>query len=218
VRSRPRSGAAEPRRHDNRFRTYDPGTGRYVSADPIGQRAATNLYAYVYSNPLRWGDPLGLKTRFYVSHDESSIGTSYGSHVSSSVDNPGEGQTGPTLYDPSGGYKANTRGSGGIVGPDEGFSESNYFDYLAKTGSTSVTIITFNTNPDQEAALMRAAGDVGDPRGVWCSTSVSAAAKQSGAFPGLEGSFFPGELESQLSALPGASVTTLDLRGRAQRK
>jgi RHS repeat-associated protein len=46
--------------HDNYFRSYDPDTGRYLSADPVGQSAGTNLYSYVYANPVNWLDPFGL--------------------------------------------------------------------------------------------------------------------------------------------------------------
>lgn len=74
--------------HDNRFRTYDPSTGRYFSADPIGQLGGlaldgilpelrlqprfpasilvgvgapdSNLYRYGLGNPLSHTDPLGL--------------------------------------------------------------------------------------------------------------------------------------------------------------
>lgn len=47
--------------HYNRFRYYDASTGRYVSADPIGQFGGrdTNIYAYAYSNPLFWVDSDG---------------------------------------------------------------------------------------------------------------------------------------------------------------
>lgn len=41
----------------NRF--YDPNTGRYISADPTGLAAGTNLYAYVGGNPLNYIDPWG---------------------------------------------------------------------------------------------------------------------------------------------------------------
>jgi RHS repeat-associated protein len=51
---------AESGLHDNRFRTYDPGTGRYISADPIGLRGGINTYGYVGANPLRWIDRYGL--------------------------------------------------------------------------------------------------------------------------------------------------------------
>jgi len=46
--------------HYNYFRYYDPSTGRYLTADPIGQLAGPNLYSYVGNNPLFWIDPYGL--------------------------------------------------------------------------------------------------------------------------------------------------------------
>ncbi|MEA5366491.1 RHS repeat-associated core domain-containing protein [Amycolatopsis sp., V23-08] len=45
--------------HYNVFRYYDPGTGRYLSQDPLGLTPAPNPIAYV-PNPLLEADPLGL--------------------------------------------------------------------------------------------------------------------------------------------------------------
>ncbi|SUG39522.1 Rhs-family protein [Salmonella enterica subsp. arizonae] len=45
--------------HYNRYRYYEPESGRYISADPIGLAGGINLYQYV-PNPLGWIDPLGL--------------------------------------------------------------------------------------------------------------------------------------------------------------
>jgi RHS repeat-associated protein len=45
--------------HYNVFRYYDPGTGRYLSQDPLGLVPAPNPVVYV-PNPLCDSDPLGL--------------------------------------------------------------------------------------------------------------------------------------------------------------
>nr|WP_321283834.1 RHS repeat-associated core domain-containing protein [uncultured Vibrio sp.] len=44
----------------NWHRFYDPSTGRYISADPIGLDGGLNLYAYVQNDPVNWVDPWGL--------------------------------------------------------------------------------------------------------------------------------------------------------------
>ena len=43
-----------------RARYYDPGNGRFVSADPIGFRGGVNLYVYADDSPTTRVDPLGL--------------------------------------------------------------------------------------------------------------------------------------------------------------
>ena len=47
--------------HYNYFRDYDPGTGRYIEADPIGLEGGINLYLYANAAPTMYSDPLGLK-------------------------------------------------------------------------------------------------------------------------------------------------------------
>jgi RHS repeat-associated protein len=45
----------------NRHRDYDPTTGRYIQADPIGLDGGSNVYGYVGGNPVNDIDPLGLQ-------------------------------------------------------------------------------------------------------------------------------------------------------------
>jgi RHS repeat-associated protein len=49
--------------HYNYFRTYDPGTGRYLESDPIGLDGGLNTFGYALNNPLIYFDPLGLVCR-----------------------------------------------------------------------------------------------------------------------------------------------------------
>ncbi len=46
----------------NRARDYDPLTGRYIQADPIGLMGDVNPYIYANSDPVNLIDPLGLKS------------------------------------------------------------------------------------------------------------------------------------------------------------
>ena len=41
-------------------RAYDPGTGRWLSPDPIAEAGGLNLYGYVLGDPVNGWDPLGL--------------------------------------------------------------------------------------------------------------------------------------------------------------
>jgi RHS repeat-associated protein len=44
----------------NRYRDYDPTTGRYIQADPIGLAGGSNVYLYAGGNPVNRTDPSGL--------------------------------------------------------------------------------------------------------------------------------------------------------------
>jgi RHS repeat-associated protein len=48
----------------NRYRDYDPTTGRYIQADPIGLAGGASPYSYAGNNPLSNSDPHGLMTKW----------------------------------------------------------------------------------------------------------------------------------------------------------
>jgi len=72
---------------DNNLRSYAPEFGRYLEGDPQGLSAGVNLYAYAFSNPLRFADPFGLDVNVcYYSDAAAGFG-----HVGFGL--PGEGGT-----------------------------------------------------------------------------------------------------------------------------
>ncbi|TQE98285.1 MAG: RHS repeat protein, partial [Spiribacter salinus] len=58
---------------NNRFRDYDPQTGRYLTPDPLGIRGGLNSYRYT-KNPVDYIDPLGLKNKKSVTASNAEKG------------------------------------------------------------------------------------------------------------------------------------------------
>ncbi|MFT5159558.1 MAG: RHS repeat-associated protein, partial [Paracoccaceae bacterium] len=50
---------AESGLHQNWMRDYDPTTGRYIQADPLGLVDGPSVYGYALQNPGRYVDPRG---------------------------------------------------------------------------------------------------------------------------------------------------------------
>ncbi|OJH41447.1 RHS repeat-associated core domain-containing protein [Cystobacter ferrugineus] len=63
---------AETGLYYNRFRYYDPESGRYISKDPLGLAGGLNPYAYTRT-PLTLIDPLGLLEEFGIAPYASTL-------------------------------------------------------------------------------------------------------------------------------------------------
>ncbi|WP_425431828.1 RHS repeat-associated core domain-containing protein [Jannaschia pohangensis] len=52
--------------HQNWMRDYDPTTGRYMQADPLGLVDGASVYGYALQSPFKWVDPTGRYTLGYA--------------------------------------------------------------------------------------------------------------------------------------------------------
>jgi RHS repeat-associated protein len=60
------------------FRAYDAESGRWLSADPIGEEGGLNLYGYVGGNPMNRWDPLGLCWKDDFRRSSTWAGSAFG--------------------------------------------------------------------------------------------------------------------------------------------
>ena len=68
------------------YRDYDPETGRWTARDPIGFAGGdTNLYGYVFNNPISFIDPIGLEVYIFTSESAFEATSSYDGPLSSEV-------------------------------------------------------------------------------------------------------------------------------------
>jgi hypothetical protein len=95
------------------------------------------------------------------------------------------------------------RGSGGILGEDEGASLSDYIKYQQSTGS-KVRTFDFQVSASDQATIYGRAEAIGDPRGFSCATSVTDAIKGVGPFSSVETTMLPGRVVEQMQAIQTA--------------
>ena len=160
------------------------------------------MYAYVRSNSIRYVDPTGLATTVIITYDYG-----IGSHAAVYTDHGFE--NGPFIYDPAGSYPGanpniDARGSGDLF-TNNNANLSAYTAFQRSTGS-DVTTYTFDTTPDQEAAIEKAAEAEGGAQPFFCADHVSNAIRGIGPFSDLPHFYRPGGLGSALGGLPGVVV------------
>lgn len=91
--------------HYNWHRFYDPETGRYISADPIGLAGGINLYRYANTNPINWVDRDGM----------TPAGSVIGGTIGSVIGGWGGSVVGGLTGGASGGLVGSTVGPAGTV-------------------------------------------------------------------------------------------------------
>jgi len=75
----------------NVFRWYQPGVGRYTSADPAGRQGDQHPHVYAWASPQTWFDPHGLKSRVCCTPIEDAFALRQFKHCFIEVqDTPGE--------------------------------------------------------------------------------------------------------------------------------
>gem|GEM_PF-3015986 len=76
-------------------RYYDPGAGRFINRDPVGQLGGLNLYCYVGNQPVNFFDSAGYwpDAPYRPVHDP--IPGNYGYHCGPFVSTPGNMKMGP---------------------------------------------------------------------------------------------------------------------------
>jgi RHS repeat-associated protein len=116
--------------HYNWHRFYDPETGRYISADPIGLTGGMNLYAYVKNDPINWIDPWGL----------------LGEVVTFQPVGWGSSSFGHTAY--------NDNGTVYSFGPN-GMWKGSFEDYMKKNDFREAVGAVLNLTPQQEDMLRK---------------------------------------------------------------
>ena len=167
----------------NRYRDYDPTTGRYVQADPIGLAGGASPYSYAMNNPLRYTDPDGRIVPLAL----CGIGAIAGG-VGTAL---GEGLAGQ-------GFNLKLVAIGAGVGCVAGVAAP-----FAATTATGALILGAATNAGQYAATQYADGDCITLGGLAFNAGLGAIAGK------LLGPFTPRGLESTVDPSMSAATQAL---------
>ncbi|MBD8528276.1 RHS repeat-associated core domain-containing protein [Pseudoxanthomonas sp. CAU 1598] len=173
---------AETNLYYNWHRYYDPSTGRYTQADPIGLMGGVNTYGYVGGNPIAAIDRNGLYTCVLTTvgpmgvRDHAAVYTSRG-----------DGSGGRALYDPAGSYgAANGGGSSGLV-IGEAANVSKFAEFHKKQ---QVEVTCKNTSREEEESVINKAMDLPAAGPFQCAEMSSTALSGHPSFPNVQAGTF----------------------------
>ena len=187
--------------HWNWHRHYDPSTGGYLQADPLGLAAmladGPGVYGYARQSPLVYQDMLGTETTVIINNNFGGYHAGlFIGHRSGSSDNN-------RIYDPAGSFGGRDHGSNDILYGNV----ANYDNYLSyqKGDGPNITTCTFDTSPETESELSDAIEQNGGcPIGGLCAKCLTNAIRGIGPFGKLGAYFLPSSLGKAVRKLPGA--------------
>ena len=131
-------------------RYYDPGSGRFITRDPIG--SGTNWYRYADNNPLKNVDPDGLEIRKLTDSEQSQVQTAI-----NDLRAQGEGKAADSLQDRlnHGTIKVDTSEDGTYAETDA--NDDNIYIHESTFGQGLLgQTIHDPKNPVREAAYVKA--------------------------------------------------------------
>jgi RHS repeat-associated protein len=184
--------------YQNWMRGYDPTTGRYLQADPLGLIDGPSVYGYALQNPQSYIDFFGEETTVSISYHPDGW---YG-HASVMTDEQ--------IYDPSGAnclcqYDEMDRGPY-PPGSGETYERNpltdNAFRRHQSSGGWVVHNYRFATTPEQERLINDRIRNRGGGGFFGCARSVSNVLDGIGPFRNLGTTGLPSRLERRLRRIP----------------
>jgi hypothetical protein len=184
------------------MRDYDPTTGRYLQADPLGLVDGASVYGYVKQNPIKSIDVRGEETSVWISYpSDSPWDPGHASALTEKIiwDPNGQacecqyldGEAKPWLPGTGQTYSRNPR-------TDRAFN-----DHASSEGWV-VNKYTFSTTPEEEQMIEDRIEQYGGGGALGCAIAVSTVLDGIGPFKDLGTTNWPSTLEENLMRLKGS--------------
>jgi hypothetical protein len=174
------------------MRDYDPTTGRYMQADPLGLVNGASVYGYARQSPGRYVDPRGAETIIQVTMPTTGSDPGHASLILPEI-----------IYDPSGSCSCQYDEYGGPYPPGSNDYYSRNpetdaaFERYSGLGGWQVVQIRFNTTPEEEQQIFERIEARGGGGFLGCAISVSSVLDGIGPFEGLGTTRWPSTLRER---------------------